>query len=152
MAPLWWRYTFRNFWCAFICRYDATNGCKNYTKLVIGAPYIRYFSNWTSKSDFTWKNKWKWPFKRVSRPIKTLENSKRNKKMPLLLDNKDRKMTKIYMLSVYIRFGFEICRALVGFDSGMCRPTPRNSVFCRTWFGLESALNRCQVGRHMSDA
>ena len=26
MAPLWWRYTFRNFWCAFICRYDDTNG------------------------------------------------------------------------------------------------------------------------------
>ena len=22
----------------------------------------------------------------------------------------------------------------------MCRPTPRNSVLCRTWFGLESAL------------
>ena len=61
--------------------------CKNYKKLVIGATYIRYFSNLTSKSDSTPKNKWKWPFKRVSRPIKTPENSKRNKKMPLLLDN-----------------------------------------------------------------
>ena len=79
MAPLWGRDIFRNFFCAFTCRYDATNGYR-----------------------FT--------------------------------------------------FGlFEICRALVGFDSGMCRPTPRNSVFCRTWFGLGSVSGRPTYGRYKTD-
>ena len=51
----------------------------------------------------------------------------------------------------YIRFGFEMCRALVGFDSGMCRPTPPNSGLCRTWFGLESLSGRPTYARHMTD-
>ena len=37
------------------------------------------------------------------------------------------------------------------FDSGMCRPTPRNLVLLRSCFGLKSALNPCQVCRHMPD-
>ena len=44
--------------------------------------------------------------------------------------------------------GFEICRALISFDSGMCRPTPRNSVLCRTWFGLESVSGRPTYARY----
>ena len=78
MEPLWWRDIFQIFLCAFICRYDNTNGYR----FIFG-------------------------------------------------------------------LGSRYCRAIVGFDSGMCRPTPRNSVLCRTWFGLGSALNRCQFGRHM---
>ena len=52
---------------------------------------------------------------------------------------------------VYIRFGFEICWALFDFDSGMCRPTPRNSVLCRTWFGLESVSGRLTYARYITD-
>ena len=42
MAPLWWRYTFRNFWCAFICRYDATNGYR--FTFGLGSRYVGHSS------------------------------------------------------------------------------------------------------------
>ena len=55
------------------------------------------------------------------------------------------------LFSVYIRFGFEICQALVGFDSGMCRPNLSHSVLCRTWFGLESVSGRPTYARYITD-
>ena len=54
-------------------------------------------------------------------------------------------------LSVCIRFGFGMCRARVGLDSGMCRPTPRSSVLCRTWFGLASVSGRPTSARYITD-
>ena len=54
-------------------------------------------------------------------------------------------------LSVCIRFGFGVCRARVGLDSGMCRPTPRSSVLCRTWFGLASVSGRPTSARYITD-
>ena len=33
----------------------------------------------------------------------------------------------------------------------MCRPTPRNSVLCRTWFGLESVSGRPTYARYITD-
>ena len=33
----------------------------------------------------------------------------------------------------------------------MCRPTPRNSVLCRTWFGRESVSGRPTYARYITD-
>ena len=33
----------------------------------------------------------------------------------------------------------------------MCRPTPCNSVLCRTWFGLESVSGRPTYARYITD-
>ena len=55
------------------------------------------------------------------------------------------------LLSVYIRFGSKICQALIGFDSGMCRPNPPHLVLCWTWFGLESVSGRPTYVRYITD-